>query len=573
MLFSNKINLTSFYRSTRLSEIIGQETNVRFLQNSLFKEILYPVYMFTGMRGTGKTSTARIFALSKLCENYSKFKNGDISVKLPCQKCISCEAFYEKRHPDIIELDAASNTGVDTIRSLIENASLSPIMCNEKFYIIDEVHMLSKAAFNACLKIMEEPPKNVHFILATTEPQKVIDTIKSRSIILNFKPIEKKILSNYLKEICNKESIEITDDAIDLLCDISEGSVRDALNYLERLRLSNSKIEKNRIELEFGKTDKNLIKDFIKSTLDKNFEEYQNFKKSFSSHYRCQRQFFTFLTSLLQEDIKEKMLKKIDIKNELVLLKLVYNYEESFLDSINFSGILDIFFYEFINFNDKNFSQNNTPNFEQKESNFKHKETFLNNNATSIKTPEVSTQDKKIDIFINKITEKEKPLGTVFRQGRLEINNEKNILNCSLKKSFIFYKDFINEKKNIWTSVLKEVFGESFNFEVIFEDSIINKTTEKENTNYNLQINQNISEKNNNNVNNSNSKEIEKNIKTESNNSTPIKNVSNYKNQGYQYRKKTVTKIKLDYEKAGEFGKKIMDNFPGITYYSESENN
>ena len=177
-------HLTKKYRSKFLSEIIGQPFISQFLLNSLYKNFIYPLYLFSGMRGTGKTSTARIFSISMLCQKYEEKKIEN----LPCYQCQSCIAFLDNRHPDIIELDAASNNGVETIRSLIENVSIYPVFGKRKFYIIDEVHMLSKAAFNACLKIMEEPPEHVCFILATTEFQKVLETIRSRSISAAVEP-------------------------------------------------------------------------------------------------------------------------------------------------------------------------------------------------------------------------------------------------------------------------------------------------------------------------------------------------------------------------------------------------
>src|SRR5579863_6898764 len=184
------LNLSRKWRSQNFDQIIGQDLSVRILKNSLYLGHYFPVYLFAGQRGCGKTSTARVFAAAINCRELSAFQK-DPKKSVPCLVCDSCIAMQEGKHPDFIEIDAASYTGVDHMRNIIESSSLLPIMGTKRVYLIDEAHMLSKAAFNAALKILEEPPATALFILATTNPHKIIDTVRSRCFQLFFTAIER----------------------------------------------------------------------------------------------------------------------------------------------------------------------------------------------------------------------------------------------------------------------------------------------------------------------------------------------------------------------------------------------
>lgn len=235
---NSHLNLARAWRSKTFDEIIGQELAVRMVKNSLFKNQLFPVYLIAGQRGCGKTTLGRVFAAAINCERCDEFIKNPRDVVLPCLNCQSCQAMRAGEHPDFFEIDAASHTGVDNVRSLIESASLIPGLGRKKIYLIDEAHMLSKAAFNAFLKILEEPPKTVLFMLATTDPHKIIDTVRSRCFQLFLNPLEPKVLSAYLARICTEEGLQYDEAALTLIAHESEGSVRDALNILERLRLA-----------------------------------------------------------------------------------------------------------------------------------------------------------------------------------------------------------------------------------------------------------------------------------------------------------------------------------------------
>lgn len=238
-----KLNLARKYRSKNFKEIVGQSLAVRMLQNSLFLDQYFPVYLFAGQRGCGKTSMARLFAASINCEQLPEFQRKPRDVSLPCQECGSCSAMRSGKHPDFIEIDAASHTGVDHVRQIIDAASLLPVLGSKKIYLIDEAHMLSKAAFNAFLKILEEPPASVIFILATTDMYKIIDTVRSRCFQLFFKPIAADLLTTHLETICREEGITYDREGLGLIAQQTGGSARDAINLLEQVRFATQTVD------------------------------------------------------------------------------------------------------------------------------------------------------------------------------------------------------------------------------------------------------------------------------------------------------------------------------------------
>ncbi len=217
------------YRSTTFDEVIGQEHVAQTLKKAIEANRIAHAFLFNGTRGVGKTSMARIMAKALNC------RAGDGPTANPCGKCDSCLAVPRGEDMDVIEIDAASNTGVDDVRQIIENSQYRPARSRFKIYIIDEVHMLSKNAFNALLKTLEEPPSHVKFILATTEPEKVPATILSRCQRYDFRNIPTREIAGHLKDICKKEKIKADDDALLLVARAGAGSMRDSLSLLDRL--------------------------------------------------------------------------------------------------------------------------------------------------------------------------------------------------------------------------------------------------------------------------------------------------------------------------------------------------
>ena len=219
------------YRPSTFDDLIGQEAMVRTLANAFAANRIHQAYLLTGVRGVGKTTTARILARAFNYELPGRIERP--SVDMP-ELGVHCQAIMESRHVDVIEMDAASHTGIDDVREIIENARYRPVSARTKVYIIDEVHMLSKPAFNGLLKTLEEPPEHVKFLFATTEIEKVPVTVRSRCLRFDLKRIESDRLVAHLEKICALEQVTAEPDALALIARVAEGSVRDSLSLLDQ---------------------------------------------------------------------------------------------------------------------------------------------------------------------------------------------------------------------------------------------------------------------------------------------------------------------------------------------------
>ncbi|MEA5512290.1 DNA polymerase III subunit gamma/tau [Crocosphaera sp. UHCC 0190] len=229
------------YRPQIFADLVGQEAIATTLTNAIATRRIAPAYLFTGPRGTGKTSSARILAKSLNCLAV------EYPTATPCGNCEVCRAIARGSALDVIEIDAASNTGVDNIREIIERAQFAPVQCRYKVYVIDECHMLSVAAFNALLKTLEEPPDRVIFVLATTDPQRVLPTIISRCQRFDYRRIPLEAMVKHLTEIAQKETIEIEKEALTLVAQISNGGLRDAESLLDQLSLSSGTVTPEKV--------------------------------------------------------------------------------------------------------------------------------------------------------------------------------------------------------------------------------------------------------------------------------------------------------------------------------------
>lgn len=242
------------YRPDKFENIIGQDYSIQMLKNSIIHNKISHAYLFTGPRGTGKTSTAKVFAKTINCLNPI---NGEA-----CGKCAACLAFSTS--PDIIEIDAASNNGVDDIRELINNVKIAPSEGKYKIYIIDEVHMMTTSAFNALLLTLEEPPAHAVFIMATTNVENVPITILSRCQRFNFQKISLENLKKQISKICDLEKIKITEEAIEEIAYLSEGGLRDALSLLDQLSSNEEEITAEKILENYGSISSKFVKDLLK---------------------------------------------------------------------------------------------------------------------------------------------------------------------------------------------------------------------------------------------------------------------------------------------------------------------
>ena len=403
------------YRPKKFSEIIGQDVIVKTLKNSIKTNMINHAYLFCGPRGTGKTSMAKIFANTINCENIIDGEK--------CNKCVFCT---QNKNDDVIEIDAASNNGVDEIRELKNNVNLVPSIGKYKVYIIDEVHMLTVGAFNALLKTLEEPPSHVIFILATTEPHKIPLTILSRCQRFDFKKISKKIICNRLMEIASKENINIEIEAANEISIICDGGMRDAISMLDQAHsYENEKISLNVINDITGNISdleiKNLINCIIKKDLNDSYKIIDqciiegkniiriteklllNFRnillyKNAPDYFKDKQVDINLLKNISQEINNEGFLKIITIINDK--LSLMKKNENPNL-------ILELMFIELLKYND------------QKSNVIVEEKNIIKN--------EIKEEKLSNDIFENNKKENDEELQNINPNVKTEINKLKNI--------------------------------------------------------------------------------------------------------------------------------------------------
>ena len=246
------------YRPSNFSEVVGQEHILRALENSIKHNKLHQAYIFSGTRGVGKTTIARVFAKCLNCQN------GEMPQLVPCDQCSACLEIKAGRHIEFLEVDAASRTGVDDMRELLESVQYKPANARFKIYLIDEVHMLSKSSFNALLKTLEEPPPHVIFLMATTEVEKVPKTVLSRCLQLNLKVIPETQIYDHLESLLKLESIKYDDESIRLIANSAKGSIRDGLTLLDQaIAHGNGLLDAEEVKALLGTIDESYIIELV----------------------------------------------------------------------------------------------------------------------------------------------------------------------------------------------------------------------------------------------------------------------------------------------------------------------
>ena len=414
------------YRPQSFDDLIGQDIVSETIKNSIKSDRVPNAYLFTGIRGVGKTTIARILAKSLNCMNGLENLCKD-------ELCDNCEAITNSNHIDVLEMDAASKTGVDDVRDLIEFSRYGPTSSKYKIFIIDEVHMLSKQAFNALLKTLEEPPQYLKFIFATTELKKIPVTVVSRCQRFDLSRIRSSELLNFLKSIIKKENRRITDDALRLIVKISEGSVRDALSLLDRglLTLDSSKeLDLNTAQKVFGYFDKSQLIETFKLIL-------KGDEKKVIDKYR----------QIYNQGIEPKVF----INDFLELVYYFKNIESLTLESTNFS------------LNDEEFST-----IKELSNNIDSKTLILFWQFT-IKTIEeldiVSNQNLSIEMFLMRLIHLSsfKPQNDIFEDKTLIEKNETSIkkrdeksITSNLKTETINQIKNISQEKKLKPEIQKE---------------------------------------------------------------------------------------------------------------------
>jgi len=509
-----QLNLARKWRSQQFGQIVGQDLSIRILKNSLFLGKFFPVYLFSGQHGCGKTTTARVFAAAVNCECLTDFQQNPKKFTVPCLKCDSCKAMLKGKHPDFIEMDAASHTGVDNVRQIIEGSALVPLIGRKKIYLIDEAHMLSKAAFNAFLKILEEPPESVFFILATTDEHKIIDTVRSRCFQLFFNSVEKVALFNHLKFVCEHEEIVFKPDGLELIVKETGGAVRDALNLLEQVCFSAKRVGKAEVLNVLGYLpEETLLQLFIYLLTADSAKTIVNYIAEINvAQYNSDYVWKRFLqivhaavwikcgvvSDTFSGDIEQLRNAVHFVSLELLtqLFDFFCQQEPVFLKTIHKTTFLQLFFVQAWQLFCKESLKGCAPTkqgckfvggFEKKE-----KTNVKTDTVKPIKVAEkvevsykvgeeVVSEEKKVlpdsdqsrwDQFLKKIDDCGEPLlSSIFKQARFEDLGESKIKFCFTKRLSLF-NDTIEQMKNKWQPVLFDIFGDGAQLEMAFVDDV-----------------------------------------------------------------------------------------------------
>ena len=415
------------YRPHDFDSLVGQEYTKKLLKNSVINNKFAHAYIFTGPRGTGKTSSAKIFAKAINCLHSV---DGN-----PCNKCQNCVNF--ENSPDIIELDAASNNGVDDIREIINNVRLAPSSMKIKVYIIDEFHMLSTSAFNALLLTLEEPPKDVVFILATTDIQSVPITVLSRCQRFDFKPISIQDIEDRLKYVCTEEKLNVTDEAIKEIAMMSNGGLRDALSILDQVASNGEEIDVQDVIANFGGVSNkkiNQLLDYYEANSVSELIDYINEIKNDGIDIKILiDKLVTRIKNVLIDIKLDNYNGKLDFDN---LYNLVFELNKLLTgerNGANYYDLLEIIFLKYINY-------------------------FPGNNFVDKKAIKLS--DSKKEFVITK-TVKEKPMASVpvveqpiiSQKNQVQEKNKNFDFDVDIRINNTFVnakKDFLNNIKSKW---------------------------------------------------------------------------------------------------------------------------
>lgn len=458
------------YRPKNFTELVGQESIKDVLINSIKTNKIAHAYIFTGPRGTGKTSTAKIFAKTLNCLHN---ENG-----ISCDECDMCKNYNESA--DIIEIDAASNNGVEEIRNLRDSVKVAPYNSKYKVYIIDEVHMLSNSAWNAFLKTLEEPPSHVIFILATTEINKIPDTVMSRCQRFDFTKISFEVMKQHLHKICQLEHIEIDNDALEEIVNMSNGCLRDALSYLDKTSKLSSKISSDIVEKSFGFINKNVLGNLL-SSIENN--DYSAINEQINEISNCGitplnfiNEFVEYLLNIIIDNQYKSREYLLNIRNLIFKLNDIVQNFNSIVNPFTLIKVELLSINYFPGNNDVNISHNNilqksvkNNDVDKQNSNKKDFVSEINfetdkknvNEENDIKILENHNNNNKNNIIINDEIKK------------IRINNSFYKASKDLKQKFLFTFQEVKDKLSIENNFKLLGFIENATIEVVSSKNVI----------------------------------------------------------------------------------------------------
>ena len=461
------------YRPSTFDKLIGQESVVQTLSLALLGDRLSHAYLFSGLRGSGKTSTARIFAKALVCEQ------GPTSS--PCETCVHCLSANENRHIDIIEMDAASNRGIDDIRELIESTKYKPNMARFKIFIIDEVHMLTTQAFNALLKTLEEPPSYVKFILATTDPLKLPATILSRTQHFRFKQIKNADVVNHLCHILHLENIEYEKEALEMLSRAGNGSLRDTLTLLDQAIIySKGYVTPNAVATMLGLLDSTQLERIFNAILGSHRQELLSLIKELES-YECEvviDELIVYLKNAFFEQdrrfstlLYERFFRILSEAKSLLYI----NANNGFVLSLIFFKMVEATHIKSI---EEMIDSLESEKFRIPESSITKKAPLPSAEESSLEEPQTQTPEPIVPAYnyqeyfeklCLKLADRNAQLGDCFKQNITFLGFEENVLKLS-SKAQDEASLFLKHSSGVIKHFVQELFGLETKINIVKED-------------------------------------------------------------------------------------------------------
>ncbi|GAA8916165.1 DNA polymerase III subunit gamma/tau [Helicobacter pylori] len=485
------------YRPKHFSELVGQESVAKTLSLALDNQRLANAYLFSGLRGSGKTSSSRIFARALMCEEGPK--------AVPCDTCTQCQSALNNHHIDIIEMDGASNRGIDDVRNLIEQTRYKPSFGRYKIFIIDEVHMFTTEAFNALLKTLEEPPSHVKFLLATTDALKLPATILSRTQHFRFKKIPENSVISHLKTILEKEQVSYETSALEKLAHSGQGSLRDTITLLEQaINYCDNAITESKVAEMLGAIDRSVLEDFFQSLINQDEARLQE-RYAILENYETEsvlEEMMLFLKAkllspdsysiLLIERFFKIIMSSLSLLKEganasFVLLLLKMKFKEALKLKALDDAIVEL---EQAPFNQSPSISYNAPkqefkNIEKREKIEKIESIEKRENAETPQTPMLSAKDRIFHNLFKQVQtlvyERNYELGVVFEKNIRFIDFDSQTKTLTWE-SLATNKDkeLLRERFKIVKSIVDGVFGKGENIKIALKNHLENKSAREE---------------------------------------------------------------------------------------------